>query len=283
MRTHAAKPIVLAAVLAGCAAQPAAEPAAPEPVVIDVSAEGDAAPGKQGAEGKLQRDREIARNAGILAVLEGQDLSGIFGSSGLGADQDSALGGLIGNEVGEAYGLGGLGLKGTGRGGGGTGEGTIGLGKIGIIGHGGGGGSGFGSGHGRLGGSRKQLPRVRMGGVTTGGGLDKNIIRRVVRSHYGALRVCYEQRLVKDPNLAGRVVVDFGIGKDGTVSGVKAAESTGDPKLDSCVVKVFAGMAFPKPQGGSVVQVKYPIVFSAGGSKKAPPKPAPSKSPAGAP
>ncbi|RLB61366.1 MAG: hypothetical protein DRI90_11520 [Deltaproteobacteria bacterium] len=122
-----------------------------------------------------------------------------------------------------------------------------------------------------------------MGGVTMSVGLDKPIIQRIVRSQYGGMRLCYEQRLAKDPNLAGRVVVDFVIGKDGTVSGVKAAESTGDPKLDSCVVKVFAAMAFPKPQGGSVVQVKYPIVFSAGGSKKAPPKPAPSKSPAGAP
>ncbi|KIG17599.1 conserved hypothetical protein-putative secreted protein [Enhygromyxa salina] len=57
-------------------------------------------------------------------------------------------GGLMGGEVGEAYGVGGLGLVGTGRGGGGTGEGTIGLGTTGLIGKGGGGG-GSGSGYGR--------------------------------------------------------------------------------------------------------------------------------------
>jgi hypothetical protein len=46
--------------------------------------------------------------------------------------------------VGEAIGVGGLGLVGTGRGGGGSGEGTIGLGTLGTIGHGSGGGSGIG-------------------------------------------------------------------------------------------------------------------------------------------
>lgn len=61
--------------------------------------------------------------------------------SALGVDGEDALGGLIGNAIGEAYGVGGLGLMGTGRGGGGAGEGTIGLGTLGTIGHGGGGGS----------------------------------------------------------------------------------------------------------------------------------------------
>jgi hypothetical protein len=48
------------------------------------------------------------------------------------------LGSLIGSEIDEAYGVGGLGLVGTGAGGGGTGEGTIGLGNFGTIGKGGG-------------------------------------------------------------------------------------------------------------------------------------------------
>lgn len=55
-------------------------------------------------------------------------------------------GGLMGDDVGEAFGYGGLGLRGTGRGGGGTGEGTIGLGALGTIGHGS--GQGYGSGAG---------------------------------------------------------------------------------------------------------------------------------------
>lgn len=71
----------------------------------------------------------------------------------------SGLGGLVGDQVGEAFGYGGLGLSGVGRGGGGTGTGTIGLGSVGVIGHGSGTGVGYGSGKGRLGG-KKPTPKT---------------------------------------------------------------------------------------------------------------------------
>ena len=66
----------------------------------------------------------------------------------------AARGNMWGDEMGDSFGAGGLGLSGIGEGGGGTGEG-IGLGSIGTLGHGAGVGTGqgFGSGHGGLGGS----------------------------------------------------------------------------------------------------------------------------------
>ena len=72
----------------------------------------------------------------------------------LGTDEVSARGNMWGDEIGDAFGAGGLGLSGIGEGGGGRGEG-IGLGNIGTLGHGAGTGTGqgFGAGHGRLGGS----------------------------------------------------------------------------------------------------------------------------------
>lgn len=82
---------------------------------------------------------------------------GLFGTLGDSFGVEG-LGGLSGADIGEAYGVGGLGLVGTGRGGGGTGEG-IGLGSVGVIGHGSGTGSGYGRGSGRLGGRKtKQKP-----------------------------------------------------------------------------------------------------------------------------
>ena len=63
------------------------------------------------------------------------------GSFAVGNDDADVWGSLTGTEIGDAYGVGGLGLVGTGRGGGGTGEGTIGLGNTGLIGKGGGGGA----------------------------------------------------------------------------------------------------------------------------------------------
>ena len=59
----------------------------------------------------------------------------------LGDTVDGAWGALLGDEIGESFGAGGLGLSGVGSGGGGRGEG-IGLGSVGTIGH------GAGSGHG---------------------------------------------------------------------------------------------------------------------------------------
>ena len=59
----------------------------------------------------------------------------------------SPFGSMTGDEVGDAYGSGGLGATGTGWGGGGTG-GTIGMGNVGTTGHGAGTGSGQGYGSG---------------------------------------------------------------------------------------------------------------------------------------
>ncbi|MFO0710315.1 MAG: MG2 domain-containing protein [Sandaracinus sp.] len=68
--------------------------------------------------------------------------------SAYGTDPMSALGALMGDQIGGNFGFGGLGLVGTGYGGGGTGEGTIGLGNLGTIGYGAGTGSGSGYGSG---------------------------------------------------------------------------------------------------------------------------------------
>ncbi len=70
------------------------------------------------------------------------------------------MAGLNGTQVGDAAGVGGLGLKGTGRGGGGTGEGTIGLGNVGLIGKGGGGGTGSGYGRGAGALSKRSTPGI---------------------------------------------------------------------------------------------------------------------------
>ena len=127
---------------------------------------------------------------------------------------------MWGNDIGESFGAGGLGLSGIGEGGGGRGEG-IGLGGIGTLGHGAGTGTGqgFGSGHGRLGGShRAKPPQVRMGATQVSGRLPPEVIQRIVRQNFGRFRLCYENGLRNNPNLQGRVSVRFVIGRDGAVS-----------------------------------------------------------------
>ena len=88
------------------------------------------------------------------------------------------------------------------------------------------------------------------------------VIQRVVRSHYGQLRKCYEQGLGRDRNLRGRVSARFVIPESGLVSSVaNAGSDLPDAEVVNCILRSFAGMRFPSPAGGSVVVV-YPIMLA---------------------
>ena len=215
---------------------------------------------------------EQAKNAGILGVLkqtEGSHIASIFGrDSALGNDASDVLGGLVGNQIGEAYGVGGLGLVGTGSGGGGTGEGTIGLGNLGTIGKGGGGGngSGYGRGAGGLGGRRAHAPDVIPGQANVRGSLDKEIIRRIIRRHINEVKYCYEQELTKKPELGGRIMVQFTIAASGQVIASVLQNSTmGNARVENCTVQAVRRWEFPKPLGGGIVIVSYPFVLTPAG------------------
>jgi len=213
-----------------------------------------------------------ARNAGILGQLaqeSGHFLASPYGAAfAVGNDDEDVWGGLTGTEVGEAFGVGGLGLVGTGRGGGGTGEGTIGLGNVGLIGKGGGGGTGSGYGRGSgsgFGGRGKRVPRVRQAKAQVKGAMDKDIIRRIVRQHINEVRHCYNQGLVRDPNLAGRVSVQFTIGPTGAVPvAVVANSSVKDKNVGNCIAKAVRRWKFPRPTSGGNAVVTYPFVLNPG-------------------
>lgn len=213
-----------------------------------------------------------ARSAGILGVMQqqgGSFLASPYGGAfAVGNDDEDVWGGLTGSEVGEAYGVGGLGLVGTGRGGGGTGEGTIGLGNTGLIGKGGGGGKGSGYGRGSgagFGGRGKRVPRVRQAKAKVQGALDKDIIRRIVRAHINEVRSCYNQGLTKNPNLQGRVAVNFVITTTGKVgSSVVQETSLKDRSVANCIAKAVKRWKFPKPRGGGNVIVTYPFTLTPG-------------------
>jgi TonB family protein len=215
---------------------------------------------------------EEIKNAGILGVLkmnEGSHIASIFGrDTALGMDAENVLGGLIGNQIGEAYGVGGLGLVGTGAGGGGTGEGTIGLGNLGTIGKGGGGGSGsgYGRGAGGLGGRRAKAPEVLPGVANVRGSLDKEIIRRIIRRHINEVKYCYEQELTRKADLGGRVAVTFTIAATGqVVTSVVQNSTMGNARVENCVVQAVRRWEFPKPLGGGIVIVTYPFSFTPAG------------------
>ena len=218
--------------------------------------------------------KEEAKNAGILGVLSqsvgawNSPTSPYGQDSALGYDPMSALGALMGDQIGENFGFGGLGLRGTGRGGGGTGEGTIGLGNVGTIGHGGGGGSGSGYGRGAGGfrGRDAKVPQIRSGNADVRGSLSKEVIRRVIQRHINEVRFCYEQELSSRPDLSGRVQVKFIISPSGAVQAANVESSTlGAARAEGCIAQAVRRWTFPAPDGGGIVIVSYPFVLEAAG------------------
>ncbi len=218
--------------------------------------------------------REQARTAGIIGIL--QQTTGAWNSptspfgrdTALGNDPMSALGALMGDQIGENFGFGGLGLRGTGRGGGGTGEGTIGLGNLGTIGHGAGGGngSGYGRGAGGFSGRQALVPQIRAGTADVHGSLSKEVIRRVIRRHINEVRFCYEQELNQRPDLAGRVTISFIISPTGAVqSSTVAATTLSNQRVETCIAQAVRRWTFPSPEGGGIVVVNYPFMLDSTG------------------
>lgn len=113
-------------------------------------------------------------------------------------------------------------------------------------------------------GFRARPPRVRMGAVSVNGRLPAEVVQRIVRRSFGRFRLCYENGLRENPSLAGRVSVRFLIGRNGETAQVTNAGSTlPSATVVACVLRAFAGLSFPQPEGGTVV-VTYPITLSPG-------------------
>ena len=181
---------------------------------------------------------------------------------------ENALGALVGNQVGNNFGYGGMGLAGTGRGGSGVGKGSIGLGSINTTGHGGGGGSGsgYGRGAGRLAGKRaKAGPAIRVAAVEVKGSLSKEVVRRVIRRQTAQFKRCYEKALESNPELEGKVMIKLVINADGKVLSASVAESTlDDTDMEHELAQIMKKMTFPAVAGGGVVIVYYPLIFKPG-------------------
>jgi hypothetical protein len=184
-----------------------------------------------------------------------------------GPDDVNVVGDLFSANIGEGIGNGGLGLSGLERGGGGKGAG-VGMGNIGTcmgLNCYGNGEGGFGRSIGRNGQDHKTRAfTVRpQREATVSGRLPPDVIQRIVRQNFGRFRSCYEIGLRGNPNLEGRVVARFVIGRDGAVSNVSAGGDLPDSQVRSCVASAFYGLTFPSPENG-IVTVSYPIMLTPG-------------------
>ena len=73
-------------------------------------------------------------------------------------------------------------------------------------------------------------------------------------------------QIAYENNIQGRVIVQFVVDKDGSITNVQVAQSGGDPSLDKEAVRVVKAMPKWRPgmQKGKPVRVKYtmPVNFS---------------------
>lgn len=202
--------------------------------------------------------KNIGVNKALSSDLLGAGpLKNIFGNQdGFDAKMNVAMSGE-GGELVVGRGAGGMGMRGVGKGGGGDGFGRIGgLGKVDT-----GGGKGTGAKLGRKS-AKKVGSKVQTGTPQLGDFCDKGNIRSVVGAKQNAIKYCFEKELQTNPTLSGKVMAQWKVGLDGSVSDPTIASSTLNNKnAEGCITRVIARFRFQPPNGGICV-IQYPFVFS---------------------
>jgi TonB family protein len=196
----------------------------------------------KGGLSKLIRQNDIVTAATQAAAGSKGAAGALDGKSNMLAPNDMKLA-LSGLET-KLSALGGLGVSAIGGGAGGVGYSKGEHAKVGN-------GKGTGS-----------FVSLDMGGATVDEGLTREEVYAVIHKHMSEVRYCYESAMVRQPNVEGKLVVAFNIGPAGKVTKADAASSTtGDPKLNDCVIRRLTGWQFPRPKGGVNVAISYPFIF----------------------
>lgn len=145
----------------------------------------------------------------------------------------------------------------------GNGGETFRIGGVGTVGKGGGGkGNLAGMGGLAAGGAGSASVGILEEETEIEGGLDKDVIARVIQSQLGEIRYCYERQLSAEPDIYGKVLVRFTIDANGSVSAQKVGLTTlRSAMVEGCILRRVANWKFPKPKGGTTVLVTYPFLF----------------------
>jgi TonB family protein len=91
--------------------------------------------------------------------------------------------------------------------------------------------------------------------------LERDIVRRVIYLHLNQVRYCYQQSLVRQPKLAGRLVVRFDITPHGKVESLLVTDSNLSVEMQSCVAETIRTWEFPETDSDESISVNYPFTF----------------------
>jgi hypothetical protein len=230
-------------------------------------AEGKRGKSTQGPKGPTTMDLIRENKLGLLGFFRTSGALKDIAGGGGGGDLSGVTGKLRAGLPGETTIREGKGLKGSGTGGGGTfvGSGPGGLGQKGTgLGREGTGRADFGKGG-------EARVTVRAEALTEEGtyqgDMDPSIIERIIKNHLGYIKWCYEKELNTNPEIEGKIVVDFIIGVEGMVTSSKVKNSSmGSDPVESCIARRIKTLRFPNPKSG-IVQVFYPFIFRVAGGQ----------------
>ena len=106
----------------------------------------------------------------------------------------------------------------------------------------------------------KPIALVRLREPKVQGKIDKEIIRRIVRSHINEISHCCNLVVAENPAARGEFTARFRIGANGSVVAAEMkSNSVKSDKLAPCVVKSLTRWKFPRPTNRREVTVTFPF------------------------
>lgn len=107
--------------------------------------------------------------------------------------------------------------------------------------------------------------KMFLGAPVVLGSLSKGVIVRVFTEHADQLKYCYDKQVLRNPGLAGQVVLKFVINGEGRTTAASVAEtSLRNPNVEQCLSTKVKTFVFAQVQGGGIVVVNYPLTFRTG-------------------
>ncbi|MGK5089511.1 AgmX/PglI C-terminal domain-containing protein [Bdellovibrionota bacterium FG-2] len=101
-------------------------------------------------------------------------------------------------------------------------------------------------------------------------GLSRDEVGKVIYSHLGEIRACYESAIIRNPGAEGKLVMNFFVTPSGGARSVSVSPSSSnmfvnnsrnDSGLEQCIARNLSAWRFPSPKGGTEVAVSYPFIF----------------------
>ena len=94
------------------------------------------------------------------------------------------------------------------------------------------------------------------------GGIANEVVEQGILSHMASINACYEAQLASNPKLAGKVLVKFQIGMDGSVANaLTRSTSLRNQSAEACLIAELSKVVFPPLERGRLAIVHYPFSF----------------------